>query len=74
MQANRRAATDVCQQEGMYRRVERVVRARTLIDWLESDWLYWIISSARSKIDDGTVRPSVLAVLTLTAISHFTGT
>ena len=35
--------------------------------------LYWITSSARSKIDCGTVRPSALAVLRLTTISNFVG-
>jgi len=33
-----------------------------------------ITSSARNKIDGGTVRPSALAVLAFTAISNFTGT
>ena len=33
-----------------------------------------ITSSARSRIDGGTVRPSALAVLVFTAISNFTGT
>jgi hypothetical protein len=33
-----------------------------------------ITSSARTKIDGGTVRPSALAVLAFTAISNFTGT
>jgi hypothetical protein len=32
-----------------------------------------ITSSARSKIDCGTVRPSALAVLRFTAISYFVG-
>jgi hypothetical protein len=35
---------------------------------------YSITSSARSKIDVGTSRPSALAVLTLTTVSNFTGT
>src|SRR6516162_7673714 len=35
--------------------------------------LYSITSSARSKIDCGTVRPSALAVLRLTTISNFVG-
>jgi hypothetical protein len=34
---------------------------------------YSITSSARSKIDCGTVRSSALAVLRLTTISNFTG-
>jgi hypothetical protein len=33
-----------------------------------------ITSSARTKIEGGTVRPSTLAVLVFTAISNFTGT
>ena len=33
-----------------------------------------ITSSARTKIDGGTVRPSAWAVLAFTAISNFTGT
>jgi hypothetical protein len=33
-----------------------------------------ITSSARNKIDGGTVRPSVLAVFAFKAISNFTGT
>ena len=35
---------------------------------------YSITSSARTRIDGGTVRPSALAVLAFTAISNFTGT
>ena len=36
--------------------------------------LHSITSSARTKIDGGTVRPSALAVLAFTTISNFTGT
>jgi len=35
---------------------------------------YSTTSSARNKIEGGTVRPSFLAVLAFTAISNFTGT
>src|SRR6516225_5702514 len=38
------------------------------------DHLHSMTSSARSRIDGGTVRPSALAVLAFTAISNFTGT
>ena len=39
-----------------------------------STGLHSITSSARTRIDGGTVRPSTLAVLAFTAISYFTGT
>jgi len=35
---------------------------------------YSITSSARRRIEEGTVRPRALAVLVFTAISNFTGT
>jgi hypothetical protein len=57
--------------------VEPPVSARSCRDQKQMTWrlrAYSITSSARTKIDGGTVRPSALAVLAFTAISNFTGT
>jgi hypothetical protein len=43
------------------------------VQWFCTAKIYSITSSARSKIDCGTVRPSDLAVLRFTAISNFVG-
>ena len=57
--------------------VEPPVSARSCRDQKQMTWrlrAYSITSSARTKIDGGTVRPSALAVLAFTTISNFTGT
>jgi hypothetical protein len=54
-------------------RLSKPVASKPAVSARSKQCSYSITSSARNKIEGGTVRPSTLAVLTFTAISYFTG-